>query len=271
MARMRLLSSIVFFTVALMGAETVEERYENVVLSTVESVVALTEAVSNFGLQVSQISTTLLDVKLRLQEVENSVRSFEKRIEDRDTDTKHSLQEIENSVRSLEKRIEDHDTDTKNSVKSLEQEIVDLTAEKDEQVSNLTSSLSVMRGKVEDLGVVKEGEVMIVSGEQPAGGETCMKVCAGTTGRSTTDWTDYSSDGLYEDVDISGCGFTTVPTVTTSLEGTSAHWNALGTSSIYSVTTTTFRIYIQASYGIRNNGAESRKWNVEWIAVGYTC
>jgi len=246
MAHMKLLSSIVFFTVALIGAETVEKRYENLVLSTVESVVALNEVVSNFAVQVSQISTTLLDVRQRLQEVKNSVQS-------------------------LEKRIEDQDTDTKNSVKSLEQEIADLTAEKDEEVSNLTSSLSAMRGKVEDLEVVKKGEVMIVSGEQPAGGETCMKVCAGTTGRSTTAWTDYSSDGLYEDVDISGCGFKTVPTVTTSLEGTSAHWNALGTSSIYSVTTTTFRIYIQASYGIRNGGAESRKWNVEWIAVGYTC
>jgi len=234
MACLKLLPSIILFTVAMVGAETREERYEDLVESSMQSVVALNEVVSNFAVQLAQISTSLLDVRL-------------------------TLQQTENSVRALEKRIEDQDIERKKSLKSLEQEVVDLRAETDE-VANLTSSLSL---------AMKAREVMIVSGEQPAGDERCMKVCAGSTGRSTTDWTYYSSSGIYEDVDMSDCGFTAIPTVTTSIEGRANHWEVRGSSSVYSVSTTSFRIYLQTS--VTESTAETKLWNVEWIAVGYTC
>merc|ERR1711920_174334 len=153
-------------------------------------------------------------------------------------------------------------------------EIVDLKADTlsviEDEVADLTKLIAETSAKVDDMEVgSKKGEVMIISGEQPAGDETCMKVCAGSTGRSTTDWMYYSSNGIYEDVDISDCGFTTIPTVTTAIEGTSNHWTASGTSSVYSVTTTSFRIYLQHSS--KTGIAEQLQWNVEWIAVGYTC
>jgi len=249
MAFLKLLSSIAFFTATVVVAEDKEERYEDLVRSSMQSVVSLNEVVSSFAVQLAQISTSLFDVKL-------------------------TLEETENSVRSLEQKIIDQEAERTKSVVSLEQKIVDLRAEAlsviDAKVADLTTVLSETSAKIDDMEVgSKEGEVMIISGEQPAGDENCMKVCAGSTGRSTTDWTYYSSNGIYEDVDISECGFTTIPTLTTAIEGTSNHWTASGTSSIYSVTTTSFRIYLQ--HASKTGIAEQLQWNVEWIAVGYTC
>jgi len=264
-----MLSSIVLFALAFVGAENMDMRYEDLVHSSMQSVVALNEVVSNIGEQISQLSASLLDARITLQKTEDLVRSLAKRIDDEEMERKESvkslkqeIEEVANLTSSLEvavkvgeittsKRIDDEEAERIKSVQSLKQEI--------EEVANLTSLLEMAK---------KEREIMIVSGEQSAGDETCIKVCAGTTGRSTTDWSYYSSNAIYEDVDISYCGFTTVPTVTTSIEGSSHHWLVTGSSSIYSVTTTSFRIYL-------NNGgiqlADDKQWNVEWIAVGYTC
>ena len=112
---------------------------------------------------------------------------------------------------------------------------------------------------------------MVVSGEEDPSEERCATVCAGSSGRGDTNWVDTSSiSGIYTDVDISKCGFVKLPTVTTSLEGTTAHWKTTGSSEIYNVTTSTFRIYLVTSGG-RGGGANERGWNVEWIAVGFTC
>jgi len=204
-----LMRSFLFLTIYLVGARR-DELYEDLVQSSLHSVANLNEAVSNFVLQLAEMSKSLAEVKMNQEQI-------------------------------------------KNSLGSLEQRIVHL-----EQT----------RAKIEDV----KKEVVIVSGEQEAGNDKCMKVCAGSTGRSKTDWYDYSSDGLYYDVDISDCGFITIPTVTTSVEGSSNHFVSLGTSSIYNSSPTTFRIYLKNTYMNPQGGAaESRKWNIEWIAVGYTC
>lgn len=193
----------------MVGA-TRDELYEDLVQSSLHSVANLNEAVSNFVLQLAEISTSLAEVKLNQERI-------------------------------------------KNSIDSLEQRVVNL-----EQT----------RAKIDDV----KKEVVIVSGEQAAGNDKCMQVCAGSTGRTTTDWYDYGTDGLYYDVDISDCGFITIPTVTTSVEGSGSHWVSLGTSSIYNTSPTTFRIYLKTTYNNPQGGfAETRKWNIEWIAVGYTC
>ena len=111
---------------------------------------------------------------------------------------------------------------------------------------------------------------MIVSGEEELRDSGCARVCAGTTPRGATDWVNYSTGGIYTDVDISKCGFVTIPTVTTAMEGSTSHWGTTGSSEIYSVTTNSFRIYIVTPGG-RDGGANSMEWNMEWIAVGYTC
>ena len=112
---------------------------------------------------------------------------------------------------------------------------------------------------------------MVVSGEEDPSEERCATVCAGTSGRGVTNWLDLSkNNGIYTDVDISKCGFVKLPTVTTSLDGRISHWNTSGSSEIYRLTTSSFRINLETSLG-RGGGANERGWNVEWIAVGFTC
>jgi len=226
-----MLRLFVFLTMTSVGKQE-EEHYRELVLSSIQSVAALNEAVSNFVLQLAEVSTSLSEVKRNQVQIKQAFDSLEQ------------------------------------DVLNLEQERISVINEK---IADLTTSLALTNAKIDNN---PRDEVLIVSGEQAAGNEKCMKVCAGSTGRTTTDWTNYGSTGVYYDVDISDCGFKTVPTVTTALEGSSHHWLSIGTSSIYNTSPSAFRIYLQNTYANHNpqNGfAESKKWNVEWIAVGYTC
>merc|ERR1719285_1226872 len=162
------------------------------------------------------------------------------------SEVKENVQEIKESLKSLEQKM-------------VRLEVDEVSAIKDD-VASLTSSCEQTNAKIDNIEEkIGGGEVMIVSGEQAAGDDKCIKVCAGTTGRDT-DWYDTSSNGVYYDVDISDCDFITIPTVTTSIEGKSYHSLATGTASIYNT-------YMNPQGGY----AESKQWNVEWIAVGYTC
>ena len=115
--------------------------------------------------------------------------------------------------------------------------------------------------------------VLIISGEETLSQSNCARLCSGTTGRGTTAWKDYSGPtGVWVDVDMSDCGFTKVPSVTASIEGTSTHWELTGTSSVYNTSPTSFRIYIGANRpNARTSIANKYKWNVDWIATGFTC
>ena len=103
-------------------------------------------------------------------------------------------------------------------------------------------------------------------------------VCSGTTGRQVTDFQlhrTHFGENSYVDVDISRCGFVKIPNIVISVEGSgAAHHRALGTSSVHNATPTGFRVYLQ------NAGAEVHRsllntpqyqWNIDWIAVGFTC
>lgn len=168
----------------------------------------------------------------------------------------------------------------KKEVEDLKSKMDALAAndEAQKQIEELGDKLAASEGKlVEEIEALKEAmpekrkkNVLIVSGEEALRDASCATVCAGTTVRGSTDWTDYSSNGIYTKVDISKCGFVTVPTVTTSLEGATSHWATTGSSEIYSVTTSGFGIYLVAAGG-RGGGANKMSWNMEWIAVGYTC
>jgi len=251
-----MVSSIQVLRIHLLELEKVQElckdfcnRYITCLKGKMQSVVALNEVISSFAVQLAQISTSLFDVQVKLKQTEDSVKSLEQKIVNEEA-------ERERSIGLLEQNIVDAKADTLSTIGG--------------EVSKLTTSLALTSAQIEDLeAATNEAEVMIISGEQPAGSETCIKVCAGSTGRSTTDWTYHTSESIYEDVDISDCGFITIPTVTTSIEGKGNHWMASGTSSIYKVTTTSFRLYLYHSTKIGK--AEQHEWNVEWIAVGYTC
>jgi len=116
-------------------------------------------------------------------------------------------------------------------------------------------------------------DIVIINGEGEEGHSNCARVCSGTTGRTSTNWIDYSgSTGVYTDVDITKCGFVLTPTITTSIEGSSTHWEITGTSAVYNASPSKFRIYLAANRrNTRKSIAKIYKWNVEWIAVGYTC
>jgi len=124
--------------------------------------------------------------------------------------------------------------------------------------------------RIAKLEASRANMIEIVSSQGKAGNAECAKVCAGTTKRGATAWKDYIVDGIVLEVDMSKCGFATVPTITTSLEGQTQHWTALGTSAVYHAAKDGFTIYLKKSEGVKG-GANKRKWNVEWVAVGYTC
>ena len=100
----------------------------------------------------------------------------------------------------------------------------------------------------------------------------CVKVCGGTTRRGGTNWSSSGSGSVaYTTVDISDCGFVTVPTLTTTIEGSWNHYFLTGTSAVYDLSTSSFMIYLK--YPKNSGYAYSKRfhWNVEWIAIGYTC
>ena len=87
--------------------------------------------------------------------------------------------------------------------------------------------------------------------------------CASTT--ATSGWVQYGNDGIYRDVDISGCGFTSAPTISSGLTGLTAHWTAKGGSSQYTITATGFRVYVNQP-GITAAKAIGYGWKIGWIA-----
>ena len=90
--------------------------------------------------------------------------------------------------------------------------------------------------------------------------------CAGTS--PTSGWTQYGANGIYRDVDLSGCGFTQAPIISSSLAGITAHGGATGGSAPYSITANGFRIYVAEPHerGIRASDATAWGWKINWIA-----
>jgi len=102
--------------------------------------------------------------------------------------------------------------------------------------------------------------------------------CYGESAYNT--WQPYntSDKGLFIDVSMSACGFSTSPRhVSTSLFGSSRHWVTFGPSSIYFVTATSFRVYIlPVTAGIGGNITKQEytpeevagwRWRINWMAT----
>merc|ERR1719356_2303155 len=91
-------------------------------------------------------------------------------------------------------------------------------------------------------------------------------ICAGETSPGSTKWKQYSSDGLYVDVDTSMCAFSKAPVYKTSIGGTGHQWMTMGSSALYNVGRNKFRVYIFQK-GVRVKAATDRRrhvvcWNV---------
>jgi hypothetical protein len=252
-------------------AEETKDKYEDLIYTSMKSIVSLDELVTQLSVQVSKLTTSLSAIKVEGGKIQKDLEN-----------TKARIAEVEDyRVRALEKKVEKLTTslelvkekagesqndldDTKSKMANLEKKVV---AGLQKRVDLLTTSVKETNAKVDTI----DGEVTLVSGEDKAGASKCVKVCAGTTGRTKTSWANYSGNhGIYTDVDISSCGFIKTPTVTTSVEGSSSHWVVSGTASVYNTSPTKFRIYLYKK-NLRAKQAKSWKYNVEWIAVGHTC
>jgi len=104
----------------------------------------------------------------------------------------------------------------------------------------------------------------------------CVRICSANL-QGQTKWVDYTNSdngdyGMYTDIDISHCGFRSTPAIMTSLGGTSGHWKATGTSSVYSATESSFRVYINLSLGSTYSAFGNKEdYYINYVAHGDVC
>jgi hypothetical protein len=98
-----------------------------------------------------------------------------------------------------------------------------------------------------------------------------MKIASGQTVPGNTAWQTYPgpANGIYVDVDTSTAGFKTIPLYFTSIGGISAHWAAVGATSIYQPTNSGFRIYVRWIDGTTLSPAQANswQWHICWLGV----
>jgi len=252
---------------------------KNVELST-----ALTKLTKRVTFEGAEITKAIVKVNKRITDESAVAASATKSTQSDLERTKTGISAMQSS---LTKDVEKVKTDiavtmtgfgaTKTEIGKLKNSNVEI-GRKVDKVNSQVAIVSVEQTKLKNsiLGISQKVEkvktqVAVVSVEQTGRGNgNCVKVCAGTTGRGKSGWRNYSSNGVYMDVNIGRCGYVSTPTITTTIEGTSSHWVTTGTSSIYQATNTKFRIYLSKS-NLRVGHAVGWKWNVEWIAVGHTC
>lgn len=223
------------------------ETLKELLFSSMQSIVSLDHLVTDLSDKVARLTTAMSETNLEVNTLKSSVTS--------------SLEELSSSLSVTREEIEQ----TRQDVEVL-QNSGDLREVK-EEVRQLTESLAKTEAKITGQ------EVTVVSGEEDVPGK-CTKVCAGTTGRKSSEWSS-GTNAVSITVDISECGFVKIPTVTTSIEGTGYHWRAIGTSAVYDTTTEQFTMYLAGGdnpgHDPANGKAAEWLWNVEWIAVGYSC
>ncbi|HLL03629.1 MAG TPA: S8 family peptidase [Myxococcaceae bacterium] len=91
-------------------------------------------------------------------------------------------------------------------------------------------------------------------------------LCTGQTAAGATGWQYYTDEGIYLDVDTSGCGNSMTPLYLTSIGGWGGHWMAKGATSIYSPTPTGFRVYLYYP-GMTPQLANQLGWHLKWQAT----
>ncbi len=104
---------------------------------------------------------------------------------------------------------------------------------------------------------------------QEASNGTYKRICSGSTAPGSG-WVNYSSNGIYIDINTSGCNFTNTPRYITSMGGTSSHWMTTGATSIYMPTATGFRVYVRGDNGyvVRTTQATNYGYHINWMAIG---
>jgi hypothetical protein len=96
-----------------------------------------------------------------------------------------------------------------------------------------------------------------------------VQLARGSTPVGNTAWQQYpGGEGVFVDVDTSSAGFTSTPIYITSLGGSSGHWWTTGATSIYTPTSTGFRVYVRWATGgsLTPAMANQLEWHINWIA-----
>jgi hypothetical protein len=106
-------------------------------------------------------------------------------------------------------------------------------------------------------------------------GNTGFKICFGESNAwfncNGSNGCGYNT-GVIIDINMSGCGFTSTPYVFTAIKGTSSHWMTTGATSIYFLTSTSFRVYLHgylySGSGLNTTVATNNQYTLMWMAIG---
>ena len=230
------------------------------------------------------VDQRMIDAVGRLQnEMRDTVGSLQSEMRDAvgrlQQEMRGTVESLQNDMRNTMER--PNSDSTENAVVAVLTDIAEVlkNSQTRDEVDALKEKVENVEARVEglqsELRETRVADIILLNGEEHEGPSECPRVCSGTTGRGVTQWVEDSTQ-FHVDVDISDCGFTTVPIVTTAIEGEGYHSVALGTSSVYSTTNKTFRMYIHPNkhdgdVNIGNINTSRFKWNVEWIAIGQSC
>lgn len=118
------------------------------------------------------------------------------------------------------------------------------------------------------MGLTHNKKGNINAAQRPGAKPEAHALCGGQT--SEYDWRKHGMLSLYVDVDISKCSFRQRPNLVTSIQGIGGQWQLRGTSCLYEVTASGFRMIVTPSFQSVMSGklelvAASRKWRVNWI------
>ena len=148
----------------------------------------------------------------------------------------------------------------------------------EQRIEAVEEDVADLKSEVE-MNVIK---VLLGSGAEAEDGE-CYKLCAGDSGRGSTTWRDGGFPAkVYTRVDITNCGFTSPPIITTAVSGNGHHDKNTGQSAPFEISATSFQINL---LGATESAFESFKeptvitrhtaaqygWHVLYVAVGYVC
>lgn len=253
--RCMLLPVIVFSVATKVWADT-EQKYEQL----------LETLVTTLSVQVADLTKSFSEMKYKLEKIEkeNAKQSSTLRKMNRLFKREKEFTTALNDVKAGLKQTKSGMIDLQTSHAKTKEDVGDIKME----IANYAASFINITAKIDEVTT----EVAVVSTEEKGGQEKCLKICAGTTGRGKTNWQNHSKyKWVHTWVDITSCGFTKIPTITASIEGEHKQWQTTG--AIFRSTATNFQFYREYSNGDDPRGGDPTKWkwNVEWIAVGYTC
>eukprot|EP01025_Chloroclados_australasicus_P024298 TRINITY_DN24411_c0_g1_i1.p2 TRINITY_DN24411_c0_g1~~TRINITY_DN24411_c0_g1_i1.p2 ORF type:complete len:123 (-),score=5.16 TRINITY_DN24411_c0_g1_i1:349-717(-) len=98
-------------------------------------------------------------------------------------------------------------------------------------------------------------------------------VCGGSTPKCSTDWKVYNPVGITLTIDITKCGFSSVPYLVSSLHGNTRHWVSTGGSEVYDLSPNNFTVYVLyrkeegPAHSLTPQEANAWCWHIQWIAL----